>query len=125
MKKITFSVIAISLVMGLSSSCKPTPEGERQTYQMLVAARDSVWNQKQRLEQQAKIIKEQAKIIKEQAMLIKLFDNYYHSNEELLDFLHIDPDTDLETDAGAQYLEDRYQLNKKFNQLESNPNHRH
>ena len=104
MKKITFSIIAISLVMGLSSSCKQSPEGERQTYQ--------------RLEQQAKIIKEQA-------MLIKLFDNYYHSTEELLDSLHIDPDTDLETDAGAQYLEDRYQLNKKFNQLESNPNHRH
>lgn len=118
MKKITFSVIAISLVMGLSSSCKPTPEGEKQTYQMLVAARDTVWNQKQRLEQQAKVIKEQA-------MLIKLFDNYYHSTEELLDSLHIDPDTDLETDAGAQYLEDRYKLNKKFNQLESNPNHRH
>ena len=111
MKKITFSIIAISLVMGLSLSCKQSPEGERQTYQMLVAARDSVWNQKQRLEQQA--------------ILIKLFDNYYHSTEELLDFLHIDPDTDLETDAGAQYLEDRYQLNKKFNQLESNPNHRH
>ena len=104
MKKITFSIIAISLVMGLSSSCKPTPEGNKQTYQML---------------------EQQAKIIKEQAMLIKLFDNYYHSTEELLDFLHIDPDTDLETDAGAQYLEDRYQLNKKFNQLESNPNHRH
>ena len=119
MKKITFSVIAISLVMmGLSSFCKPTPEREKQTYQMLVAARDTVWNQKQRLEQQAKIIKEQA-------MLIKLFDNYYHSTEELLDSPHIDPDTDLETDAGAQYLEDRYQLNKKFNQLESNPNHRH
>ena len=116
MNGITFSIIAISLVMGLSSFCKPTPEGEKQTYQMLVAARDSVWNQKQRLEQQAKIIKEQA-------MLIKLFDNYYHSTEELLDSLHIDPDTDLETDAGAQYLEDRYQLNKKFNQ--PNPNHRH
>lgn len=101
MKKITFSIIAISLVMGLSSSCKPTPEGE-----------------KQRLEQQAKIIKEQA-------MIIKLFDNYYHSTEELLDSIHIYQDTDLETDAGAQYLEDRYQLNKKFNQLESNPNHRH
>ena len=104
MKKITFSIIAILLVMGLSSSCKPTPEGNKQTYQML---------------------EQQAKIIKEQAMLIKLFDNYYYSTEELLDFLHIDPDTDLETDAGAQYLEDRYQLNKKFNQLESNPNHRH
>ena len=101
MKKITFSIIAISLVMGFSSSCKPTSEGE-----------------KQRLEQQAKIIKEQA-------MIIKLFDNYYHSTEELLDSLHIDSDTDLETDAGAQYLEDRYQLNKKFNQLEPNPNHRH
>ena len=104
MKKITFSIIAISLVMGLSSSCKPTPEGNKQTYQML---------------------EQQAKIIKEQAMLIKLFDNYYRSTEELLDSLHIDPDTDLETDAGAQYLEDRYQLNKKFNRLESNPNHRH
>ena len=111
MKKITFSIIAISLVIGLSLSCKQSQEGERQTYQMLVAARDSVWNQKQRMEQQA--------------MLIKLFDNYYHSTEELLDSLHIDQDTDLETDAGAQYLEDRYQLNKKFNQLESNHNHRH
>ena len=103
MKKITFSIIAISLVMGLSSSCKQSPEGE---------------NQKQRLEQQAKLIEEQA-------MLIKLFDNYYHSTEELLDSLHIDPDKDLETDAGAQYLEDRYNLNQLFNQLESNPNHRH
>ena len=103
MKKITFSIIAISLVMGFSSSCKQSPEGE---------------NQKQRLEQQAKLIEEQA-------MIIKLFDNYYHSTEELLDSIHIDPDKDLETDAGAQYLEDRYQLNKKFNQLESNPNHRH
>lgn len=104
MKKITFSIIAISLVMGLSSSCKQSPEGNKQTYQML---------------------EQQAKIIKEQAMLIKLFDNYYHSNEELLDSLHIDPDKDLETDAGAQYLEDRYNLNQLFNQLESNPNHRH
>ena len=103
MKKITFSIIAISLVMGFSSSCKQSPEGE---------------NQKQRLEQQAKIIKEQA-------MLIKLFDNYYHSTEELLDSIHIDQDTDLETDAGAQYLEDRYNLNQLFNKLESNPNHRH
>lgn len=103
MKKITFSVIAISLVIGLSSSCKPTPEREKQTYQMLVAARDTVWNQKQRLEQQAKIIKEQA-------MIIKLFDNYYHSTKELLDSLHIDPDTDLETDAGAQYLENGTRL---------------
>ena len=103
MKKITFSIIAISLVMGFSSSCKQSPEGE---------------NQKQRLEQQAKLIEEQA-------MIIKLFDNYYHSTEELLDSIHIDPDKDLETDAGAQYLEDRYQLNKLFNQLESNPNHRH
>lgn len=118
MKKITFSVIAISLVIGLSSSCKPTPEREKQTYQMLVAARDTVWNQKQKLNQQAKLIEEQAK-------LIKLFDNYYHSTEELLDSLHIDPDTDLETDAGAQYLENKYRLNKKFNQLESNPKHRH
>ena len=104
MKKITFSVIAISLVMGLSLSCKQSLEGEKQTYQML---------------------EQQAKIIKEQAMLIKLFDNYYHSTEELLDSLHIDPDTDLETDAGAQYLEDRYNLNQLFNKLESNPNHRH
>lgn len=118
MKKLTISLMALSLVMGLSSSCKPSTDGESQTYQMLVAARDSVWNQKQRLNQQARIIEEQAK-------LIKLFDNYYHSTEELLDSIHIDPDTDLETDAGAQYLEDRYQLNKKFNQLESNSKHRH
>ena len=101
MKKITFSVIAISLVMGFSSSRKPTPEGE-----------------KQRLEQQAKIIKEQA-------MIIKLFDNYYHSTEELLDSIHIDQDKDLETDAGAQYLEDRYNLNQLFNKFESNPKHHH
>ena len=99
MKKLTFSVIAISLVMGLSLSCKQSLEGEK--------------------------LEQQAKIIKEQAMLIKLFDNYYHSTEEFLDSLHIDPDTDLETDAGVQYLEDIYQLNKKFNQLESNPNNRH
>lgn len=118
MKKLTISLMALSLVMGLNSSCKPSTDGESQTYQMIVAARDSVWNQKQRLNQQARIIEEQAK-------LIKLFDNYYHSTEKLLDSIHIDPDTDLETDAGAQYLEDRYNLNQLFNQLESNPKHRH
>lgn len=103
MKKLTITSLALSIIMGLSLSCKQSSEGE---------------NQKQRLEQQAKLIEEQA-------MLIKLFDNYYHSTEELLDSIHIDPDTDLETDAGAQYLEDRYNLNQLFNQLESNPKHRH
>lgn len=119
MKKLSFITIALTLtISGLSSSCKPSTDGESQTYQMLVAARDSVWNQKQRLNQQAKLIEEQAK-------LIKLFDNYYHSTEELLDSVHIDPDTDLETDAGAQYLVDKYHLNQIFNKLESNPHHRH
>ena len=117
MKKLTISFMALFLVMGLSSSCKPS-DRESQIYQMLVAERDTVWNQKQKLQQQAKLIYEQAK-------LIKLFDKYYHSTEELLDSVHIDQDTDLETDAGAQYLEDRYNLNKKFNQLESNPKHHH
>lgn len=118
MKKLTITLSALFLILGFSSSCKPSTEGENQTYKMLIAARDSVWNQKQKLNQQAKLIEEQAK-------LIKLFDNYYHSTEELLDSIHIDPDMDLETDAGAQYLEDMYNLNKLFNQLESNPKHRH
>ena len=103
MKKLTITSLALSLIMGFSSSCKQSPEGE---------------NQKQRLEQQAKLIEEQA-------MIIKLFDNYYHSTEELLDSIHIDQDNDLETDAGAQYLEDRYNLNQLFNKFESNPKHHH
>lgn len=111
MKKLLFPIGALLLTLGACTSCKPATDTEKNLYKMLVMARDSVYNQK--------------RVIQAQAELIKRFDNYYHSTEELLDSLHIDPDTDLETDAGAQYLEDRYLLNQLFNKLESNPKHRH
>lgn len=111
MKKLTLTISAMFLIIGLNSSCKPSFDGENQSYQMLEAAKDSLWNQEQKLNQQAKLIAEQEE-------LIKLFENYYNSTEDLLDSLPINPDTDLETDAGAQYLEDRYNLNQLYNKLQ-------
>ncbi|MCM1438771.1 MAG: hypothetical protein NC131_06120 [Roseburia sp.] len=111
MKKLVYIIGSMALTLGACSSCKPATEREKELYQMLVKARDSVYNQK--------------RVIEAQAELIKRFDDYYHSTEELLDSLHVDMDTDLETDEGCQYLDDRYQLNQLFNELESNPKHRH
>lgn len=111
MKKLLISVGVIALVIGATSSCKPATESEKELYKMLVQARDSVYHQK--------------KVIREQAELIKAFDDYYHSTEELLDSLQVDLDTDLETDEGVQYLDDKMQLNELFNELELNPKHRH
>lgn len=107
MKKLIIYAGALLLTIGVCSSCKPATEREKELYQMLVAAKDSVYNQK--------------RVIKAQTELIKRFNDYYYSTEILLDSLHIGDDTHLETDEGAQYLDDRYNLNQLLNQLELNP----
>lgn len=59
---------------------------------------------------------------KELSELIRLFDNYYHTTEELLDTADLDL---YSTPIGIKYLQDRDTLNKLFNTLEYNSNHKH
>lgn len=54
--------------------------------------------------------------------LIRLFDNYYHTTEELLDTADLDL---YSTQIGIKYLQDRDALNELFNALEYNSNHKH
>lgn len=59
---------------------------------------------------------------KELSELIRLFDNYYHTTEELLDTADLDL---YSTPIGIKYLQDRDTLNELFNTLEYNSNHKH
>ena len=59
---------------------------------------------------------------KELSELIRLFDNYYHTTEELLDTADLDL---YSTQIGIKYLQDRDTINKLFNTLEYNSNHKH
>lgn len=56
--------------------------------------------------------------------LIRLFDNYYHSTEDLLDSADLDHSF-FSTPTGIKYLQDRDALNELFNELEYNSNHKH
>jgi len=59
---------------------------------------------------------------KQLSNLIRLFDNYYHTTEELLDTADLDL---YSTQIGIKYLQDRDALNELFNALEYNSNHKH
>lgn len=59
---------------------------------------------------------------KQLSNLIRLFDNYYHTTEELLDTADLDL---YSTQIGIKYLQDRDALNEFFNALEYNSNHKH
>lgn len=59
---------------------------------------------------------------KQLSELIRLFDNYYHTTEELLDTADLDL---YSTQIGIKYLQDRDALNELFNALEYNSNHKH
>lgn len=59
--------------------------------------------------------------LNELRQLIRLFDNYYHSTEELLNESEYNPTSP----AGINYLQDKNSLNKLFNELEYNSNHKH
>lgn len=59
---------------------------------------------------------------KQLSNLIRLFDNYYHTTEELLDSADLDL---YSTQIGIKYLQDRDALNELFNALEYNSNHKH
>lgn len=59
---------------------------------------------------------------KQLSELIRLFDNYYHTTEELLDTADLDL---YSTPIGIKYLRDKDSLNELFNTLEYNSNHKH
>ena len=97
MKKI-LTLTVVALLIGCSTSPKQTDPGEvtlkfdRQQYH------------------------------KQLSNLIRLFDNYYHTTEELLDTADLDL---YSTQIGIKYLQDRDALNEFFNALEYNSNHKH
>ena len=64
------------------------------------------------------------KYMDELMQLIRLFDNYYHTTEELLDSAGIKQSV-LSSPVGIKYLQNRDALNELFNELEYNSNHKH
>lgn len=97
MKKILLTVLVVALSTGCTTNQTKSKEFEVDSTKVTL-----------------KLHKD--KYLAELMQLIRLFDNYYHSTEEMLDSINVEDD---------QYLEDKAALNSLFNELEYNSNHKH